>query len=335
MDLANRIGLMEELAVMMRSSDPGWQQAKQHAYQHNPWFTPAFIELAVGNIVNRYLQRDLLKQWAVSCRVPDQQPAPKNIGVVMAGNIPLVGFHDLLSVFISGHRQRIKLSSKDRELMTAILRFLHTRAPETATLLQTADLIRGCDAYIATGSNNTARYFDYYFGKYPSLIRRNRTSVALLNGKESRTELEKLADDVHQYFGLGCRNVTKIFVPEHYDFVPLLEAFNRYKPLAEHHRYKNNYDYQLSLAILNKRFYMTNGSILLLEEESPFSPISVLHYAFYRSPEPVVASLQTAEDIQCVVGRDFVPFGKSQEPGLTDYADGADTMQFLQQIGRH
>jgi hypothetical protein len=301
------------------------------AYQHNPWFTPAFIDLALNNIITRYLQRDLLEQWAQSYHFPQLQNNPKHIGLVMAGNIPLVGFHDFLSVFISGHRQLIKLSSKDQEFLPALLRFLHSEFPETKKNIQISFMLKDCDAYIATGSNNTALYFDYYFGKYPNLIRRNRTSVAILNGKESEADLENLADDVHLYFGLGCRNVTKIFVPENYDFQPLLKAFSKYHWLADHNRYKNNFDYQLSLAILNKRFYMTNDSILLLEDESPFSPISVLHYSFYNSPDQLI-SYDHPENIQCTVGKDFIPFGKSQQPGLTDYADGADTLQFLRSL---
>ncbi|HEY4154841.1 MAG TPA: acyl-CoA reductase [Puia sp.] len=331
MDLENRISLMLELAKMMKSRDPQWMEAKTRACQINPWFTPGFIDLAVENIVSCYLQRDLLEQWTRSAGIPGEQKDPRQIGVVMAGNIPLVGFHDFLSVFISGHRQLIKLSSKDRELMTAILQFIHLARPETETAIQTAEMLKGCDGYIATGSNNTARYFDYYFGKFPSLIRRNRTSAAILNGKESREELENLADDVHRYFGLGCRNVTKIFVPENYDFVPLLEAFRKYHWMTEQHRYKNNYDYRLSLAILNKQYYMTNESILLLEEESLFSPISVLHYAFYQPGNPVIAA-DLSDSIQCLVGKDFIPFGKSQQPSLTDYADGSDTLLFLRNL---
>jgi hypothetical protein len=333
MDLKNRISLLLELGEMMASEETSWKEAKNRAFAHNSWFTPEFIDLAVGQIVAGYLRKDLLEQWVQSYQFPQRCADPKNIGLVMAGNIPLVGFHDFLSVFISGHRQLIKLSSKDQELMGAVLRFLNEQDPETKDLMQTAPLLKGCDGYIATGSNNSARYFDHYFGKYPSLIRRNRTSIAVLDGSENKADLENLADDVYRYFGLGCRNVTKIFVPEKYDFVPLLAAFGKYRELADHHKYKNNYDYQLSLVILNKRFYMTNESILLLEDASPFSPISVLHYAYYSSHDQVLASLP-AEDIQCVVGKDFVPFGESQRPRLTDYADGADTLLFLRNIGK-
>jgi hypothetical protein len=195
-------------------------------------------------------------------------------------------------------------------------------------------MLRGCDGYIATGSNNSARYFEYYFGKYPNLIRRNRTSVAILDGNETEDDLKKLADDVYVYFGLGCRNVTKLYVPAQYDFIPLLEAFSKFNYLADHHKYKNNYDYQLALLILNKKYYMTNGSVLLTEAQSPFSPISVLHFEYYDGSSGTGSFLRDNEDIQCIVGKGHIPFGLAQQPGLRDYADGNDTMQFLQKLGR-
>ena len=249
----------------------------------------------------------------------------------MAGNIPLVGFHDFLCCFLSGHQAFVKLSSKDPWLFPVILDFLHEQNPELAQTVQPAAVLRGMDAYIATGSNNSARYFEYYFAKYPSLIRRNRTSVAILEGTETPEELEKLADDVFLYFGLGCRNVSQILVPENYDFIPLLQVFRKYQWMADHHKYKNNYDYRLSLAILNKLEYMTNDCLLLMPDDSPFSPISVLHYAFYREPETRFLAMEK-ENLQCVVGRRHIPFGTSQHPGLSDYADGADTMSFFQSL---
>ncbi len=185
------------------------------------------------------------------------------------------------------------------------------------------------DAYIATGSNNSARYFDYYFGKYPSLIRRNRTSVALLEGDETTEELENLADDVFLYFGLGCRNVTQIHVPENYDFVPLLQCFQKISSGWQTiNKYKNNYDYRLSLAILNKLYYMTNDCLLMLENKSPFSPIAVLHYTFYKDIQNSIPTGK-AENSNVLSAGNSLPFGKSQQPGLADYADGADTMKFL------
>jgi hypothetical protein len=189
-------------------------------------------------------------------------------------------------------------------------------------------MLKGCDGYIATGSDNSARYFEHYFSKYPHIIRKNRTSVAVLDGTESKEELEALADDIQLYFGLGCRNVTQVLVPEEYDFVPLLSALRKYDHYRDHEKYRNNFDYQLTIAIMNNRFYMSNDSIVLLENESPFSPISQLHYQYYSDKSAAIAALDKNK-IQCLVGKDFIPFGDAQKPGLKDFPDGIDTMEFL------
>jgi hypothetical protein len=246
----------------------------------------------------------------------------------MAGNIPLVGVHDFLCVFLSGHQQTIKLSSKDDTLLKYLVNKMTEWDDSVANIVSFAEMLKGCDGYIATGSNNSARYFDYYFAKYPSIIRRNRTSVAVLNGNETTEELEKLSDDIHLYFGLGCRNVTKIFVPEEYDFVPLLRSFSRYNYFIDHHKYKNNYDHNLSLHIMGNRFYMSGEHILLSENESVFSPIAQLNYGFYIDKDALINILRKSNEIQCIVGVD-IPFGKAQFPQLDDYADGIDTLQFL------
>ena len=252
MDLQNRISLLVELGEFMLSEDNSWKDAKTRAFQHNAWFIPDFIDLSISQIAERFLQRDLLEKWTSEYQIPEREKTPKKIGLVMAGNIPLVGFHDFLCCFINGHNPVIKLSTRDSWLFPAILEFLNKKNPAAADQILVSSMLKGMDAYIATGSNNSARYFDYYFGKYPNLIRRNRTSIAVLEGDETPEELEKLADDVFLYFGLGCRNVTQIHVPENYDFVPLLGAFRKYLWMADHHKYKNNYDYRLSLAILNR-----------------------------------------------------------------------------------
>jgi len=190
-------------------------------------------------------------------------------------------------------------------------------------------MLKNCDAYIATGSNNSSRYFDYYFSKYPHIIRRNRTSVAILTGNESIEELENLADDVYLYFGLGCRNVTKIYVPRNFDFIQMLEIFRKYNYLADHNKYKNNYDYNLALHLLNNKFYMTNGSILLIEDQAIFSPISQLNYEYYDNKEELLEKLKKSDEIQCITGLEKVPFGSAQCPSVTDYSDGVDTIKFL------
>ena len=329
MKLEQRIDLLTCLGKYLLSAEPEWEAAKRKAHAVNGWFVPEFIDTAIRQIADGFLQKEALTSWAQRYAVSDEQDAPRTVGVVMAGNIPLVGFHDLLCVFISGHRQLIKPSSRDEVLIRHIVDHLTVLDPEAAQWIGFAERLNGCDAYIATGSNNSARYFDYYFGKYPHIIRRNRTSVAVLTGEESWEELEALADDVYLYFGLGCRNVTQLLVPENYDFLRLLEAFRKYNYLSDLAKYKHNYDYQLTILILNNKYYMTNESIILTENAAPFSPISVLHYTYYRTGE--APSLLSGEqgDIQCVVGRDYTGFGKAQQPALDDYADGVDTMAFL------
>jgi len=327
MNLQNRIELLGQLNEYLLENTEEWQQVKLLAYQKNGWFTPEFIDLSVNNIIQYFLQIDKLNEWIRHYAI-DDNIIPKNVGVVMAGNIPLVGFHDFLCVFVSGHSQTIKLSSKDEVLLKHLVQKMYSWEVTMQNVVSFAAMLKGCDAYIATGSNNSAIYFDYYFGKYPSIIRRNRTSVAVLTGNESSSELENLADDIHIYFGLGCRNVTKIFVPENYDFVPLLTSFKAYQHFADHHKYKNNYDYNLSIQIMNNRFYMTNEATLLVEQEAIFSPISQLNYGFYKDAASLITSLQNNKDVQCMPGINL-PFGKAQQPGLMDYADGIDTMQFL------
>jgi len=336
MNLEQRIDLLVRLGEYCLSEAPAWEAAKDRAHKGNGWFIPEFIEAAVRSIATQYLQRDKLEAWARGYGLPAEPPTPRTVGLIMAGNIPLVGFHDLLTIFVSGHRQLIKPSGRDELLIRHLVSQLIEMDGRVAERIGFAERLNGCDAYIATGSNNSARYFEYYFGKYPNIIRRNRTSVAVLTGEETREELESLADDVNLYFGLGCRNVTQIAVPEGYDFVPLLDVFSKYQFLADLAKYKHNYDYQLTLLILNKKYYMTNGSILLAESASPFSPISVLHYVYYRPGE--VPLPEASGEIQCVVGREnvlgrgYVPFGGAQQPALADYADGVDTMEFLKSL---
>ena len=328
MNLQNRIDLLIQLSKYLEENGKEWQVVKARASVHNGWFTPEFIDRAVQNIYESFLQREALEQWAAHYHL-DDNVGGKNTGIVMAGNIPLVGFHDFLCVFISGHRQTIKLSSKDDILLKHLVQKMGEWELLTENYIAFAEMLKGCDAYIATGSNNSARYFEEYFSKYPSIIRRNRTSVAVLTGKETEEELELLSDDVHTYFGLGCRNVTKLAVPAGYDFVPLLKAFDRYKYFIDHNKYKNNYDYQLSIALMNNVYYMTNGSTLLIESDEIFSAISRLNYSFYDDAEKVVNALRENADVQCIVGYGGIPFGKAQSPGLQEYADGVDTMQFL------
>ncbi len=328
MNLQKRIELLQRLQKYLLANDEEWQLIKTKASFHNGWFTEEFTELAIKNICAQFLQQEKLEAWADHYHL-DDNVGGKNIGIVMAGNIPLVGFHDFLCVFISGHKQTIKLSTKDDILLKHLVNKMMEWEPALIEYIAFAELLKGCDAYIATGSNNSARYFVQYFSKYPNIIRRNRTAVAILTGNETTEELDLLSDDVHQYFGLGCRNITKLFVPAGYDFVPLLRAFDKYKYFEDHHKFKNNYDYQLSIALLNNIYYMTNGSALLLENDAIFSAISQLNYSFYDNEKNVLSLLKNNEDIQCICGSFGIPFGNAQKPALMEYADGIDTMQFL------
>jgi hypothetical protein len=328
MNLQQRQEILFQLSQYLSSQPNSWKDAVLKAEQQNPWFTPEFIQLAVQSINENFLQKDKLQHWINHYHLTDSLQ-PKTIGLIMAGNIPLVGFHDFLCVFISGLKQRIKLSSKDDVLLKHLAEQMTQWKPEMASVISFEPMLKDCDAYIATGSNNSARYFEYYFGRYPSIIRKNRTSVAVLTGNETTSELELLSDDIMTYFGLGCRNITQLNVPTNYDFVPLLTALRKYSWMFNHHKYRNNYDYQLAIYLMNNKYYMTNDSIVLVENASPFSPIGTLHYSFYNNVEEVYTYLKTDEQVQAIAGAYGIPFGKAQQPSLMDYADGVDVMQFL------
>ena len=330
MNLQMRIDLAAQLGQYILSGSSEWLETKQRASLINPWFTPEFIDIATGNIAKHFLDKQKLENWTSSYKI--ETVTSKKIGIVMAGNIPLVGFHDFLCVLISGHKAIIKASSKDEVLIKHLTQKLIEWDKGSNEMIVFQEMLKNCDAYIATGSNNSARYFEYYFKKYPHIIRRNRTSVAILDGNETAKELEELADDVHLYFGMGCRNVTKIFVPLGYDFIPLLTEFKKYDHFKDHNKYKNNYDYYLALHILNGKFYMANESLILLENPSIFSPISQLNYEFYTDKKTVEESLRSLEDLQCTVGHGHIPFGQAQLPSLSDYADGIDTINFLTKL---
>jgi hypothetical protein len=340
--LEERIALMVRLGRYITDNREEWQHAVALAERMNGWFTQGFVQLAARNIAGAFLQEDKLGSWLNAYPAISENNTPKTVGLVMAGNIPLVGFHDFLCVYLSGHKLNIKLSSKDTVLWEHILRVLGEWDTNFREQVSVGEMLKGCDAYIATGSNNSARYFEQYFQKYPHIIRKNRTSVAVLDGTESREQLSSLADDVCLYFGLGCRNVTKVYVPEGYPFEHLLPAFDRYRHHADHNKYKNNYDYQLALFLLNKVQYMTNGSVLMVPAESPFAAISVLHYEYYTDKNTLLHKLAADDRLQCITLKEtpalpaetplrtqIQPLGNNQVPGLRDYADGVDTMAFL------
>jgi len=306
-----------------------FQTLTEQAARENPWFTKENVRMAMDGII-QFLQKERLEQWVSSYSFRDQS---KKIALVLAGNIPLVGFHDLLSVLISGNNALIKPSSKDSVLLKFIIQKLNDIEPTFRDKIELTEQLKNFDAVIATGSDNSARYFDYYFGKYPNVIRKNRTSVAILGGNESQDELLALGIDVFSYFGLGCRNISKLLVPAGYTFDKLYPTWEVYQPIIHHHKYCNNYDYQKSIMLVNQIPFLDNGFVMLHENTRMVSPISVVYYEQYKDEADLSKKLTEAEDkIQCIVGNGShatVPFGKAQYPELWDYADGVDTLKFL------
>lgn len=308
----------------------------QEAFARNSWFIVPHVRQALAGIAHM-LQPDALRQWIANYELPTKHP--KTVGVVMAGNIPLAGFHDFLCVLLSGHRLAAKMSSQDNFLLPQIAEMLFDIAPELRTRVHWAEQLKGMDAVIATGSDNSARYFEYYFGKYPHIIRRNRVSAAVLDGTETDEQLTGLARDALLYFGLGCRSVAKLFVPQGYDFAPFLQKTERLAELTDSHKYRNNYDYQKSIFLVNRVPHLDSGVLLLTESQALASPVSVVYYQFYRNREEVRRQLsEQADKLQCVASNDkqifvrTVDFGQTQLPGIADYADGTDTMAFLLQL---
>ena len=274
------------------------------------------------------LQADKLKEWTEKYNF--ENVSPKVVGVIMAGNIPLVGFHDLLSVLISGHFAAVKPSSDDQFLTKIMVDWIVEIEPRFKKNIELRDKLTEIDAVIATGSDNTARYFEYYFKDIPSIIRKNRTSVAILKGKESPKELEALGEDIFSYYGLGCRNVSKVFTPKGYDLRDAFPHFETYSEVVNHNKYRNNYDYYKSIYLVNKTPHLDTGFLLVNSTDDLVSPTSVLYHQEYDSIENLQTILDSKKDkIQCIVGKDFIPFGKAQRPELWDYADDVDTMEFL------
>ena len=328
-EVQERIDLLGKLGEYILSDTEEWMHAKELAAARNPWFNAESIDMATKGIALQFLQKPLLTEWI------NKYPQPQNIkkvGLIMAGNIPLVGFHDFLCGFVSRHILYIKLSSKDDLLLKHLAGKITEWQPSLTDEIIFADNIKGCDAYIATGSNNTARYFEQYFGKYPNIIRKNRTSVAILRGNETAEEISLLGKDIFSYYGLGCRNVTKVYLPEGYDIQILLNGLSDYKEIIHQNKYKNNYDYFLAIYLLNRVPYLTNDFLLMIENPVPFSAVSVLHYEFYTDEALLKQSLQSDDNIQCIVDNVHVAYGQSQFPRLEDYADSVDTMMFMSSL---
>jgi hypothetical protein len=306
------------------------------AGNNNSWFSPQSIESALAGIVIM-LEAENLKSWVEKYDLAEVI-APKNVGILLAGNIPGVGFHDVMCVLLSGHRAVLKLSSTDSVIMNFLIDRLIKIQPEFGDFIIIEDMLKGKDAYIATGSDNSSRYFNYYFGKYPHIIRKNRTSIAILDGSESVEDYLNLGKDIFQYFGLGCRNVSKIYIKSVRQLQDLLGALEVYSDIGNHHKYHNNYDYNKSIHLVNGDKHLDNGFLILKESEELVSPIAVLFYEVYNSPEHLKELIAKNEDkIQCIVGHnkllpDIIPFGLAQYPTVDEYADRVDTMSFLGQL---
>ncbi|MEN9322951.1 MAG: hypothetical protein RL699_731 [Bacteroidota bacterium] len=304
----------------------------QLSQSHNGWFTAEQVRFALESWASA-LTEENLERWLSAYQTP--VVTPKTIGLVLAGNIPMVGFHDMLSVVLAGHKALIKTSSNDQKLLPFLVNYLQQLDASLANRIEFTDgKLENFDAVIATGSNNTARYFEYYFKDKPSIIRKNRNSVAVLTGEESSEELVALGEDIFRYFGLGCRNVSKLFVPKGYDFTAFFEAIFVYQDVIHYEKYANNYDYNKAVFLMSNFKLLDNGFLTLKEDSSYASPISSVFYEHYDTIEEIQLRLATDTDqLQCIVTsaaiNGGIPFGSTQKPALWDYADQVDTLEFL------
>lgn len=305
----------------------------ERSQEFNGWFTKENVLKAIEGWANE-LTYDNLYTWTSKYSF-EPNISFKTIAIIMAGNIPLVGFHDFLSVLISGNKALVKVSSNDKHFLPLIAKFLEYYDPYFKNKIEfTQGNLSDYDAVIATGSNNTARYFEHYFGKHPNIIRKNRNSVAIIKGNETNEELEKLGDDIFQYFGLGCRNVSKLFVPKDYNFDLLFNALYKFNNIINYKKYENNYDYNKAVYLMSMFNILENGFVMLKEDNSYASPIATVFYEFYSDSNELIERLKRdSEQIQCIVSNenvvDFIKFGETQHPRLWDYADNEDTIEFL------
>jgi hypothetical protein len=313
----------------------GFKHQIKLAKEHNGWFTEANLFFSLQSWANALTSTNI-NQWVSTYNFNNTEP--KTVGIIMAGNIPLVGFHDFLAVLISGHKVLVKQSSNDKHLLPYLAKYLEVVEPGfKGKITFTQDKLETFDAVIATGSNNTARYFEYYFKNKPSIIRKNRNSVAILNGNESQDQLEALSDDIFRYYGLGCRNVSKLFVPKDYNFDAFFKAVYKWHPVIHEAKYANNYDYNKAVYIMSEFDMLENGFLMIKEDESYASPIATVFYEYYDTAASLKDKLQQDSDkIQCIVSNGFseneVAFGHTQKPELWDYADDVDTVDFLLKI---
>lgn len=294
----------------------------------NPWFTRNQVITALSGIV-RLLDPHALEQWMF--RYPENKNTPLKVGVIMAGNIPLAGFHDFLCILTSGNKVFAKLSGSDQYLLPFIAELFFSFIPGMRPMFEITEQLKNIDAVIATGSNNTSRYFEYYFGKMPHIFRKNRNSAAVITGNENEYDFMLLGRDIFTYYGMGCRNVSKLYVPENYSFNTFFENITSYGDLLQHNKYMNNFDYHQALYLLNRQPFLTNNFLIVIENSSLSSPVGVLHYEYYKNEKHLDELLENVKnEVQCLVSKKgpVLP-GQAQFPAIDDYADGVDTMQFL------
>jgi hypothetical protein len=349
MDLNKRIKAFSTLGIFLKqfsseeilkdktvpNNDSFFEEMKEQLHKsslHNGWFSDRNLQFACLSW-SEALSKDNLQAWLSKYQI--KEVSPKVVALIMAGNIPLVGFHDFLSVLVTGNKVLVKLSSNDKILLPFLASYLISIEPDFKNKIEfTSEKLENFEAVIATGSNNTARYFDYYFGKYPNIIRKNRNSVAVLTGEETPDQMKVLSNDIFRYYGLGCRNVSKIYLPENYNFDHFFNAMFHWKDVINESKYMNNYDYNKAVYLMSNVKLLDNEFMLLKEGEQFSSPISVVFYETYTNIEQLTAQLSNQkEQIQCVVSEigneNEVSFGKTQNPQLWDYADGIDTIDFL------
>jgi len=320
--------------VLGKWAKEGHPEAEAAGKAGNPWFTPESIQQSFAGVAYM-LRPEALQQWLANV---SPTSAPKRIGIVMAGNLPLVGFHDLVCVLASGHQAIVKLSSQDEALPKLVVGALANIDPQFASNVTFVERLKEIEAVIATGGDNTARYFHQYFGKYPHIIRKNRNSVAILSGQESQEELELLGQDIFSYFGMGCRSVSTLFMPKGFELERLDKGWQAFLPLTLFHKYANNLDYYKSIYLLNQDTFWDLGMVLLKGSEGTASPIAVLNLMEYEQLEEIDAWVaQHQESLQVLTSRNAwypasIEFGQSQKPELWDYADKVDTMAFLSSL---
>ncbi len=345
MKLQERINAFAQLGTFITSelNNPKANEKIQisiaNAQQKNQWFTPSSIAFALKSIANS-LTKTELSNWTVQYENElAKEHKPKKIGVIMAGNIPLVGFHDALCVLMSGNHLKAKLSKDDAVLLPYLFNELVRIEPSFIEQIEFVERLENPDAVIATGSNNSARYFDYYFGKYPHIIRKNRNSAAIITGDENEKDILKLGEDVFTYFGLGCRNVSKLYVPFGYDFGMFFRVLESFSEVMNHNKYMNNYDYNHAVYLLNLEPFVTNNFLILREHNQLATPASVINYEYYSNISELSSKIKIIEnELQCLavagkpwdsIGIRTITFGTTQTPSLTEYADNVDTMKFL------